>query len=172
MNAKREWKPGAVLADASSAVVYAIEVTGNSIAAAQTGQAWEEGSCVIESNGNGWTPSHFEGLHPVAVIDPSNTQHLDRLRYLLIYSGWVPQRDADALDDILREFAEVKPPRPEEPMGLGAVVEDVDGRKWVRDVEGVETDPKSGEWYSRGCPKTRRYSDITSVRVLSEGVQP
>ena len=62
---------------------------------------------------------------------------------------------------------QTKPPKPAEPTGLGAVVEDARGRKWVRadiDREPWFSDERTGEdcW--------RAYADIDAVRVLSEGV--
>lgn len=65
---------------------------------------------------------------------------------------------------------QTKPPKPAEPTGLGAVVEDAEGRKWVRDVN-------DRWWCAYREPNTTRrhfgdWSDVPAVRVLSEGVQP
>lgn len=54
-----------------------------------------------------------------------------------------------------------KPVKPPEPMGLGAVVEDDLGEKWVRLSHGLWSAPLMFD---------RRYVDLTAVRVLSEGV--
>jgi hypothetical protein len=72
---------------------------------------------------------------------------------------------ADRLQAALREFAEPTPPRPEEPTGLGAVVETAGGRFVRSDVE------TSNPWRGpNGVP--HEWDDITdsAVRVLSEGV--
>ena len=105
-------------------------------------------------------------LRRLVVIDPDSREDVERLRDILLDSGWSPERDADALDDILREFANPKPPKPEEPTGLGAVVEDAEGSKWVR----IES--RTGWWWRNPVGQTHRWSDIDAVRILSEGVQP
>lgn len=74
-------------------------------------------------------------VHPLVVIDPEDADSLERLRSDLIDSGWIPQGDADALDNILRHFANPTP-RIEEPTAIGATVTDSDGEMWVRDVRG------------------------------------
>lgn len=62
--------------------------------------------------------------------------------------------------------AQTRPPKPPEPQGLGAVVEDSDGQLWVRAgddggpnpwCEGIDWEP---------------WDRIRAVRVLSEGVIP
>jgi hypothetical protein len=65
---------------------------------------------------------------------------------------------------------QTKPPKPEEPTGLGAVVEDADGERYV----GL------GDHYGGGALRWKgdrgmtftSYDRIDVVRVLSEGVQP
>lgn len=63
--------------------------------------------------------------------------------------------------------SQTRPPKPAEPTGLGAVVEDVGGSLWVRapkDGNSVQT-----EWVS--SHSTAQFWDsIDAVRVLSEGV--
>jgi hypothetical protein len=63
--------------------------------------------------------------------------------------------------------AQIKPPKPAEPTGLGAVVEDADGNRWVRafSLRLAWTDTL----FAENC---REYADIDAVKVLSEGVQP
>ena len=63
--------------------------------------------------------------------------------------------------DAMRTFT---PPKPEEPTGLGAVVEDDKGVPWVRTPEGA--------WFGPGKNFVAGYYLIDAVRVLSEGVQP
>lgn len=65
--------------------------------------------------------------------------------------------------DQIRE--QTKPPKPPEPTGLGAVVEDVNGEQWTRILAQA---PR--QW--RYLHYQRAYSDIDVAKVLSEGVQP
>lgn len=119
-----------------------------------------------------------------AVINPNGVGQVERLAiaYAAIssarsgdeYRAW-ENRSPEARDRIiedlaaaLREFANPTPPKPDEPTGLGAVVEDAEGRRWMRgsSTRGlkvwVNDDALDSEW--------RAYRDIAAVRVLSEGV--
>ena len=109
---------------------------------------------------------------PLVVIDPEDREQVKRLtemyRSVDNSIGWGPLQAA------LREFADPKPPKPEEPTGLGAVVEDVVGVRWVR----TESKPNIGGtvWTSAfhvtlaDKAELREYVDIDAVKVLSEGV--
>lgn len=55
--------------------------------------------------------------------------------------------------------------KPAEPSGMGAQVEDDDGRRWTR---GWTADGRT-PWYATDDGPGRDYADITAVRVLSEG---
>jgi hypothetical protein len=57
----------------------------------------------------------------------------------------------------------VEPPKPEEPKGWGAVVEDDTGAYWTLYA------PEAGVFINYREGK-RRYAEIAAVRVLSEGV--
>lgn len=67
--------------------------------------------------------------------------------------------------------AQLPKPKPEEPTGLGAVVEEADGTRWVRS----DIMPYVAQW---SCARPdepwrsvrRYYKDIAAVIVLSEGV--
>lgn len=65
-----------------------------------------------------------------------------------------------------------KPPKPNEPTGLGAVVEDAAGERWIK-VYAFGDDDRT--WAVHGCVGSiydwRAYADIDAVRVLSEGAQ-
>ena len=64
--------------------------------------------------------------------------------------------------------AQTKPPKPAEPTGLGAVVEDDDGRRWVR----IDDDPELNKpWRPADMAAIRsHWQNVKAVRVLSEGV--
>lgn len=119
--------------------------------------------------------------HRLAVIDPEDRAQVDRLLDAFLrhptdmdperYRSGYPEaydRYADAMRAALREYADPRPPKPDEPTGLGAVVEDAGGRRWVR----ASTLTTVRHW--RGCDDhsqgRRRYAEIDAVRVLSEGV--
>ena len=66
--------------------------------------------------------------------------------------------------------AQTKPPKPAEPTGLGAVVEDAEGKRWTR-VEPAANATSRNPWYPADCDEQpEEYADIDAVRVLSEGV--
>lgn len=72
-----------------------------------------------------------------------------------------------AVQTVLREFANPAPPKPDEPKGLGAVVEDEHGEKWVFMGQGAE----GSIWHRVGHPpRWGQWRDVAAVRVLSEGV--
>lgn len=98
----------------------------------------------------------------VAVIDPANTADLERLAKLIANTG--------TLAEALTRYAAgegLTPPKPAEPTGLGAVVEDEEGVLWTH--TGLAT---ISPWVRGGIGDWRDYGNIAVVRVLSEGVQP
>lgn len=109
--------------------------------------------------------AYVEDVRPLVVIDPEDSEQVERL------AGCLDSRiidDADMLQAALREFAAPKPPKPKEPQGLGAVIEDARGELWVRD----KTTTTVHHWKrARGEDGSRRYpySHIDAVRILSPG---
>jgi len=65
--------------------------------------------------------------------------------------------------------AQLPKPKPEEPKGLGAVVKDRDGDRWVR-VDPDTSDDADGAWESEYSFARKTYSAIDVVGILSEGV--
>ena len=65
--------------------------------------------------------------------------------------------------------AQLPKPKPEEPKGLGAVVKDRDGDRWVR-VDPDTSDDANGAWESEYSFARKTYSAIDVVGILSEGV--
>ena len=110
---------------------------------------------------------------PVVVIDPEDREAVERLQDLfaderdrnggqsrLVVGGW-----ADAMQAALREYANPKPPKPDEPQGLGAVVESENGIRYSR------IGRKSGCWLrDDGGLSGYVWDEIAAVRVLSPGV--
>lgn len=107
---------------------------------------------------------------PLVVIDPDQ---IDDLAAALNESldfrpgSVLAEAVAAALRDTISAFANPTPPKPEEPTGLGAVVEDAEGWRWVR----RSTHPARPWTADTGTfQKSLDYADIDVVRVLSEGV--
>jgi len=100
---------------------------------------------------------------PLVVIDPEDMEVMERV--------WrMADHTPTELQAALREFANPTPPKPDEPQGLGAVVEDDRGLRWCR----VLVAPSFHPWAPFGQISNdgawRAYADISVVRVLSEGV--
>lgn len=117
---------------------------------------------------------------PLLVVDAEDRRAADRLSKSLVElmhadgsheaaaDGIHPSIVAAALAELL---APEGPPKPEEPTGLGAVVEDAAGKKWFRMALENQTWP--GEVWQEQYDSADRWSqwqDIAVARVLSEGV--
>lgn len=114
---------------------------------------------------------NFLQVRPLVVLDPEDGDALfpilRQVRDTAFKAGdTYPGMTAftEAFQAALRSL--VAPPKPDEPKGLGAVVEDADGRRWVR------TDGDRYLWRGRmdDTQVARRWSAINAVRVLDEGV--
>lgn len=108
---------------------------------------------------------------PIVAVDPDDRHQVERLidavdrqARLRGYAASSDRRSTriDAMTDALHTLIAL--PKPAEPTGLGAVVEDADGEKWVR----LESAP---HWTCDGVG-SGHYAGINAVRVLSDGVQP
>lgn len=156
---KRDWKPGDV--------------------AMVTLPGGEQAIGVRPLRNDGWNHSGaFAGgadydhigdtdVRPLVVIDPEDREQVERLHGL-----YLAARETTSKGDLqvaLREFANPTPPKPDEPTGLGAVVEDAEGERYVR--HGSASLDESVTW----CNSTgagRSWERVNAVRVLSEGVTP
>ena len=110
---------------------------------------------------------HGVGCHPIVVIDPEDAEQVQRL-----WDIYIEQNDVHptmgGLPAALREFAAPTPPKPDEPQGLGAVVEDAEGALFVRTVLPVEDADVLNKPWSNG-PVRRHWQVVDAVRVLSHG---
>jgi hypothetical protein len=115
-------------------------------------------------------PALIADVRPLVVLDLNGT-----------YGCWADQGDPSVIVKSLREThsapaqaiadqieAQTKPPKPAEPTGLGAVVEDDLGRRWVR----IDDDPELNKpWRPADMAAIRsHWQNVKAVRVLSEGV--
>ena len=158
---KREWKPGdvALVPGVGKALVL------------------DDGRWSTQPRGVIHPRKGFEDLYkarPLVVIDPEDREQIERLAQLLHdYDAHLaddPHRESawvSLTSDALRKYANPKPPKPEEPTGLGAVVEDAEGRRWV------QVDAEGGMWLPQDNlhERWRSYYEVDAVHVLSEGVQ-
>lgn len=113
-------------------------------------------------------PDIAADLRRLVVIDPEDREQVERLLngyYSEPFEDVWP-RSIDKMQAAFREFANPKPPKPEEPTGLGAVVEDADGMTLVRCHQGTRP------WQVLNGTSVWHWDAIDAVRVLSEGVQP
>lgn len=122
------------------------------------------------------SPLAYADVRPLVVIDPENREQVERLDALIdagLCGKDTPKWSgpADVLQAALREFANPTPPKPDEPTGLGAVVEDADGAKWILVYD------EMGDvrlWAPLGAVATqtkwREWAEINVARVLSEGM--
>ena len=108
-------------------------------------------------------------LRRLVVIDAEDRRQVEQLEAAVREAnGWNMlhhERRTAALQAALREFADPKPPRPEEPTGLGAVVEATHGNYFVRSERNPDRpwDRRGGGVCSYG------WGEIDAVRVISEG---
>jgi hypothetical protein len=139
----REWKSGDV-AVSSSGVRWFRQDSGN----------W------ISDEGQVLTFFLSSGPRPLVVLDPENDDDMQRLADAL--------RSHDRLTwdgmarDALRSLLTPPPPPIEEPTGLGAVVLDDKGRKWVR------TQAEFSAW-TRGKGADVSWDRFKPVEILSHG---
>lgn len=164
----REWKPGDVAlvtwtssydGEVQTQVRLLVERGMTDMPASERKQAWWGRDGYLEA------ASKDIEARPLVVIDPEDREQVGQLAGLLGENGWRATQ-AHGLRDALRSL--ITPPKPKEPTGLGAVVQEAPGAKWVRVARGeygwVRTDAMLS------VREGRRFADIAAVRVLSEGV--
>jgi hypothetical protein len=151
----REWKPGDVATIGTRPLLYI------------GGERW------ADSFGY-QLPLNAEEPRPLVVIDPEDREAVERLTNALkLYRLKNLECAADNQEVIdtqaaLREYANPKPPRPDEPQGLGAVVEDGSGFTYTR-FSHTEAH-NAGDWINEDGLRVQ-WSSIAAVRVLSPGVE-
>lgn len=108
---------------------------------------------------------------PLVVIDPEDRETVGRVLAHYWHSDDPYSEDMypEYLTDLqaaLRSL--IEPPKPEEPTGLGAVVEDAEGKRYYRGG------PALADMHWRSAEpldnSVRKWSAVPAVRVLSEGV--
>jgi hypothetical protein len=120
----------------------------------------------VDEHGSTYTNRTKPLARPLVVIDPEDAEQIKRLIACVetVCGRTATGRAYSDMQAALREFAD---PKPEEPTGLGAVVEDANADLWVHSCQGGRA-----QWMRRNNPSAwREWSEIDAVRVLSEGVQ-
>lgn len=158
---KREWKPGDV-----AMVLNEYRVWNVAICALKLGHrdlVWRYG--VADS----WMPLTADA-RPLVVVDPEDREQVERLTRIFMDDHDSGDETAD-MQAALREFANPTPPKPDEPMGLGAVVEDAEGTRWVSWRSGLNYH-HSRPWQrlEMDTDEWRDYEEIPVASVLFEGV--
>ena len=101
---------------------------------------------------------------PLVVIDPEDREQVEQLSDAYWKVRLQDRTRTDALQAALRNLAKPTPPKPEEPTGLGAVVEDTWGHLYVR------TGSQVAPWCNVREEQTCTWDHVNAVCVLSEGV--
>lgn len=111
---------------------------------------------------------------PPQIIDPDDRDQMERFARLHD-EAWrrVVDRNPSRVgtptwEVVAEQFRPFKDPtyraKPDEPKGLGAVVEDQAGCLWVRFTS------KSGPWWRNHVGENRRWETVAAAKVLNEGV--
>jgi len=170
----REWKPGDVVTATVNGRPNVRVIAGWSkydpqLRWGELSTRWADGD-----DDEAWfMPNQVTDHRPLVVIDPEDREQVERLEAILAgQHGWpVPHNEPRVgyMQAALRSL--VADPKPEEPTGLGAVVEDAEGRRWVRAWEGAIKGKVWTQGLDLGEDGTifRAYDGIAAVRVLAEG---
>ena len=108
-------------------------------------------------------------VRPLVVLDPEDARCV--VTYLRLAAQYAmnkqAQDNAHRIADQIEQ--QTRPPKPAEPTGLGAVVEDARGDFWVYTGLRNAKDGETRLWFHGSLPAD--YADIAAVKVLSEGIQ-
>lgn len=167
----RAWKPGDVAAVSFDGKTEHVAIR----------TLYFHGEYVEEGRWHGGRAGALHGpemtARPLVVIDPEDREQVERLAEAILYAATVAGLDhvsyrgtsgderLGVLVEAVRSLvANPPPPKPDEPTGIGAVVEDEDGVLWMN-YPGMFALP----WSAPGQPSCK-WSELGFVKVLSEGV--
>lgn len=163
---KREWKPGDV--------ALRVSVTGKHVAVrvsrctASTSSTADRPHWHFASESPGVVAQcgtdDMAEYRPLVVIDPEDDEQVERLDRAVDKALGESPKYTSTTECMQIALRSLLPAKPDEPTGLGAVVEDAEGRVYVR-VRDVENQwaGRDGHW--------RTWPHIAAVKILSGGVQ-
>lgn len=112
-------------------------------------------------------PGEVTDVRPLVALDlGDNPSYVAKLLRRVVEEDGLGAHTFDYLANQIE--AQTKPPKPPEPQGLGAVVEDSEGRRWTRFASYTDAWAQNGDQYAQ--EGNRPYNRIDAVRVLSKGV--
>jgi hypothetical protein len=166
----REWKPGDV-----ALVGYRLHGDDDLL---------QEDVRILRSDGKwygatGWVTNHPEAavsIRPLVVIDPEDREQVERLTAACLnafnWTGRKPrEEEVTATQAALRSL--LAPPKPDEPMHVGAVVVDSKGTKYVRVSVAGDGWMHGKEWQQIGgdinAVRNFGWDQLDVVRVLTNG---
>lgn len=129
----REWQPGDVMV-ATWATIYGEPVVHFMVDGCKNIDHRDEPHW--HDVRGGWTSSLAAAadVRPLAVIDPEDREQVERLAKAIndAIENQSLITSTEMTQAALRKFASPTPTKPDEPTGLGAVVEDASGAEYVR----------------------------------------
>ena len=139
---------------------------------------YERDGALLFSNGHGYSypiRTLASTARPLVVIDPEDREQVEHLaKFYRDVHGEAELTDEPwsvpglRMQAALREFTNPTV-KPEEPTGLGAVVEDAESKFWIRtSAPGDDADDLNKPWYRRGV--RRNWQIVDAVKVLSDGI--
>ena len=119
-----------------------------------------------------WTDENARVIRPLVVIDPEDRVETSRLADLFCDARWDHTPGSEECDPLTRTamreaLANYVQPKPSEPTGLGAVVADDRGKRWVRVRDGF-----AWKWRDDHLGEQTSWEVIAqrNPQTLSEGV--
>ena len=177
----REWQPG----DVAMLTVREFDGTKHLVGLCYKGGEVDAGDIkdmarwTLADHSDAW--SSVTEARPLVVIDPVSITGPDEtgedgdplveiascLRRLAEGDAWEGSYRRRVAERLAEVFDPSPPPKPAEPLGLGAVVESAEGLRWTR----AGSSAIYGNWLGTGSKTCVHYAAVPAVRVLSEGVQ-
>lgn len=158
-----EFKPG----DIAALVVGGEECRGVMVRTEKLGDTWHVSGHSFFKSLDVNNAHYITDARPLVVIDPEDREQIKRLLRAFWCHGTDDCDDPQAMADGLRSMLE--PPKPPEPTGLGAVVEDANGILWVR----VTANGVSDAWKPNHSRTSRlEWDSVPAVKVRYSGVTP
>lgn len=167
---RRDWQPGDVVFDTEDGSIGMVVENGYGC---RIGPAHDGAGLHVHYEDGDWSKAPGSQHRPLLVIDVEDCERVEEVTRAIF--GPLADAGRNSVVDGLRSL--LTPPKPAEPLGLGAVVEDDKGDLWVRIYTHANdcNDWREVGGYRAGDDEKdhrRSYSELPAVRVLSQGVTP